>query len=354
MKVLCFSTRELEEPYIKAYRNCVSDLRFTESCLSTSTVEQASGFEIVSLSTGDDASAEVINKLADLGVRFITIRSTGHEQVDLIAAHDRGIRVANVPGYAPHAIAEHAVLLMLAINRRLIEADRQVHRHDFRINNLLGFDLHGKKVGIVGTGLIGSAMARILHGFGCRLLASDTVVNEALIAAYGVSYVSLETLCSQADIITLHLPLNEKTYHLFNRELFNIMKEGVMIVNTGSGACVKTSDLLAYLDTGQVGSYGADVYEYERGVFFYDRSDVPLNDTLLAQLLERSNVLITPHQAFATREALCNIAKTTFHNIYCWEHGRECENELSTGPGYFTLPSANRNASLLTTKNKLL
>jgi D-lactate dehydrogenase len=288
----------------------------------------ASGAGAVALFSNDDASAPVLRKLKEVGVQGLTLRSAGYDHVDLEEAKRLRLRVANVPAYSPYAIAEHAVALIMALNRRLLLADRKVREYDFRLDELIGFDLHGKTAGIIGTGQIGGIVAKILHGFGCRLLAYDINPNLDLTRQYGLQYLDLDSLCRQADIITLHCPLNRHTQYLLGREQFNRMKPGVMIVNTARGGVLHTQEAIEALKTGQIGYLGLDVYEKEKGLFFFDHSQEVLQDDLFARLLAFKNVLITGHQAFLTDTALSNIADTTLYNLDCWGREEVTENEL--------------------------
>ena len=327
MKTLFFSTKDYEHSYLESAREEI-EVAFIKEALSLQTVSKAEGYEAISIFTGDDASHDVIVALHKYGVRFIAIRAAGYDNVDLDMAHQLGIRVANVPDYSPHAIAEHAVALLLALNRKLLLADRQVHQHNFSTTNLIGFDMHNKTVGIIGVGKIGSVFAKIMHGFGCRIIAYDIHENAELKELYGLEYMDLPSLCREARIISLHTCLTPATKHLINKKLIGLMQRGVMLINTSRGGCVNTTDILEGLESGQVGYYGADVYEYEKGIFFYDHSEQELRDELLNKLLAMSNVLITPHQAFATEEALTNIAVGTFTNINCWQQNKYNKNEI--------------------------
>ena len=260
---------------------------------------------------------------------YIAIRASGYDNIDIQAANALGIRVANVPDYSPNAVAEHAVALMLALNRKLTTANAQVHQQNFSLDHLVGFDLNKKKVGIIGTGRIGSVVARIMHGFGCTLLAYDARRDQNLENKYNVFYTGLNTISSMCDIITIHLPLNEHTHYLIDRKLIQSMKRGVMLINTSRGAIIKTQDVIDGLITGQIGYFGTDVYEYEKGIFLHDHTGETLNDTMLKKLMNFSNVLVTPHQAFATHEALTNISLTTFQNLIAWMHGKPATNEIT-------------------------
>ena len=225
--------------------------------------------------------------------------------------------------------AEHAVALILALNRKIATVDAQVHNLNFTTHNFVGFDLHGKTVGIIGVGKIGGVFAKIMHGFGCRLLGYDIKENKEFSEKYGLEYVDLPVLCHDANIISIHTGLTPQINYLLNKKLIGLMQRGTMLINTSHGACVSTEDVIEGLENGKIGYYGADVYENERGVFFYDHFGKELKDDILKKLLTMPNVLITPHQAFATRDALKNIAATTFYNIDCWKKKQHCKNELT-------------------------
>lgn len=328
MNVTVFSSKPFEERFLLSANQDRHALHFVEEALREDTVELAEGEGAVALFSNDDASAPVLRKLKEAGVQYITLRSAGYDHVDLEEAKRLRLRVANVPAYSPYAIAEHAVAMMMALNRRLLLADRNVREYDFQLDELIGFNMHGKAVGIIGTGQIGGIVAKILHGFGCRLLAYDINPNQDLTLRYGVEYLELDSVCRQADIITLHCPLNRHTRYLLGREQFQIMKPGVMIINTARGGVLHTQEAIEALKKGQIGYLGLDVYEKEKGLFFFDRSSHILQDDMFARLLTFKNVLITGHQAFLTETALSNIADTTLYNLDCWGGGEVTENEL--------------------------
>lgn len=328
MKILFYSIKDFEHPYLNAANSSRHVIQFHASPLSLETVFLSKGFDCVCVFTADDVSATVIEGLQQNGVKYIAVRAAGYDNIDLGKSTALGVKVANVPGYSPYAVAEHATALILALNRKLILADRQVHKHNFKLDRLIGFDLQGKTVGIIGTGRIGSVMTQIMHGFGCRLLAYDPCQLDGLRRRFQLEYTSLVRVCNEADIITIHCPLNNSTKSLIDKTLLTEMKKGVMLINTARGAVINTCDLIEFIENGTIGYYGMDVYEKEKGVFFYDYSDREMNDIQLQKLLAMPNVLITPHQAFATKEALANIAATTFYNIDCWALGRASENEL--------------------------
>ena len=338
MKILFYSTKDFEQPYLETSNFRKEETVFIKEALGLQTADRAKGFDTVSIFTGDDASSAVLEALHKNGVRFIAIRAAGYDNVDLKKATELGIVVANAPEYSPYAIAEHAVALILALNRKIITADKQVHQQNFTTSNLVGFDLNRKTIGIIGVGKIGGVFAKIMHGFGCRLLGYDIKENRELKDKYGLEYVDLPALCREANIISVHTCLTPGTKYMINKKLIGLMQRGVMLINTSRGGCVNTVDVIEALKNGHIGYYGADVYENERGVFFYDHSAKELKDAMLKELLAMPNVLITPHQAFATQEALSNIAITTFNNIECWKNNKRSKNEL-------TMPAWQREAA---------
>lgn len=329
MNILFYSTKNFEKPFLLKANKLGHSVEFVAEPLSMASAAFAKGFECISIFAGDDASAAVIRELKRVGVRFIAIRAAGYDNVDLEEAGKNTITVANVPGYSPYAIAEHAVALMLALNRKIIQAHRQVQQQNFLLDNLMGFDLNQKTAGIIGTGKIGSVLAGILHGFGCSIVAYDGVRNEQLVSRYGVRYMDLPELCGQSDIISIHVPLTKQTRYMIHEPLIQKMKRGVMIINTARGSVVKTEDIIRYLDNGHIGYYGMDVYEKEKGLFFFDHTGEKLDDPMLQRLMRFENVLITPHQAFVTKEALANIAATTFYSIDSWSRKMRSVHELT-------------------------
>lgn len=299
------------------------DLRCLEARLDIETAALAAGSEVVCAFVNDDLSAAVLERLAVGGTRLIALRSAGYNHVDLDAAQRLGLPVVRVPAYSPHAVAEHAVALILALNRRIHRAFNRTREGDFSLHGLTGFDLCGKTVGVVGTGQIGSVFARIMLGFGCRVLLVDPQ-HDAALTALGARYVELDALLEQSDILSLHCPLTPATRHLIDRHSLARMKPGAMLINTGRGALVDTPALIGALKSGQLGYLGLDVYEEEAELFFEDRSDQPLQDDVLARLLTFPNVIVTAHQAFLTREALAAIAETTLGNVAAWQAGQPC------------------------------
>ena len=327
MRVLIYSTRKFEREYLeKALEN--HQLRMLETRLTPDTASLAEGSDAVSIFVNDDASAPALRTLKDAGVRYLALRSAGFNHVDLAEASKLGIRVARVPEYSPAAIAEHTLALMLALNRKIVRAHNRVRDMNFSLEGLTGFDMAGKTAGVIGTGKIGRMVARILRGFGCRVLAFDPYEDEELKNKFQVSYTDLDTLLMESDIVTLHLPLSKESRYIINEERIARMKNGVMLINTSRGALVNTKDVIDALKTGKIGFFGIDVYEEEEGLFFEDHSEDIVQDDVIARLMTFQNVLITSHQAFLTREALGQIAQTTRYNLDCFERGEPCKNEL--------------------------
>ena len=329
MKTAVYSAHKFEQKYLLHANQGRHELLMLEVNLSEDSVHLAKGCLAASIFVSDQASAKVITKLYELGIRHLVLRSAGYNHVDLKEAKRLGIGVARVPDYSPYAISEHAVALMLALNRQLVHAHNRINELNFSLDGLTGFDMHGKTAGIVGTGKIGSQVARILNGFGCTLLAYDTNENASLKQEIEISYVDLETLCRQSDIITLHVPLLEQTKYIVNKSSILWMKRGVMLINTSRGGLVNTRDVIEAMKSRHIGYFGMDVYEEEQGLFFEDHSQDILQDDTIARLMTFRNVLITSHQAFLTDTALTNISSTTLHNMDCFEKGILSGNELT-------------------------
>jgi D-lactate dehydrogenase len=326
MDTLVYSTHPYEQPFLEAARG-THTLAYTDKKLSLDTATLARGYQAVAIFTSDDAGAAVLEKLHTLGVRHVALRSAGFDHVDLLKARLLDMRVANVPEYSPYSVAEHAVALLMASNRKLLQSQQLMQLQDFRLDNLTGFDVHGKTVGIVGTGKIGMAFARIMRGFGARLLAFDPVQNpEGL--ALGIEYVPFEKLLGESNIISIHCPLNAGTRHLFSRAVFSHIKAGCTLINTSRGGIVDTEALLLALELGQLGAACLDVYEGEKALFFTDHRSTIIKDPLFIRLRALRNVIITGHQGFLTREALSGIAATTVQNLDAWQRGEESANAL--------------------------
>lgn len=328
MKVAVFDTHKFEKEYLLEANGEKNELKLLDTYLTVDTVELANGYDAISIFTEDDASEKVLDKLKKLGVKFIVLRSAGYNNVDIAHAKKLGIRVARVPEYSPYAVAEFTVAVMLSLNRKLTRTHYRIMEMNYSLDGLVGFDMHGKTVGIVGTGKIGRVVVKILHGFGCRLLAYDVVEDPELIEQYGLIYTDLDTLCHQSDIITLHAPLTDQTHHMINERRIVRMKNGVMLINASRGALVNTKDVIDGLKSKHIGYFGMDVYEEEKGLFFEDHSEDILEDDQIARLMAFNNVFISSHQAFLTDTALKNIAKTTIENLDCLEKGEACENEI--------------------------
>lgn len=327
MRVAVFSAHAYDREFLSAANRGRHDLRFLDARLSEATCVLADGCDAVCAFVNDHLDAPVLERLADAGVRLIALRSAGFNHVDLVAARARGLTVARVPAYSPNSVAEHAVALILSLNRKTHRAYARVRDGNFALDGLLGFDLCRATVGVVGTGKIGSAVARIMRGFGCTVLAYDVVPNEDCVAL-GVEYVPLDHLLQRSTIVTLHTPLTAATRHLIDDRAIGLMPQGVMIINTGRGALVDASALVRGLKSGRIGYVGLDVYEEEEQLFFQDLSSTVIQDDVFARLLTFPNVLVTGHQAFFTREALTAIAETTVANIDAFARGERSGNEI--------------------------
>jgi len=323
MKIAFFDAHSFEREFFEESRaRHPHEIDYFEPRLTKATAVLAAGYPCVCSFANDKLGRETLKILKQGGVEFIALRSAGYNHVDLAAARDFSIRVARVPAYSPYSVAEHAVALILTVNRKIHRSHNRVREGNFSLNGLVGFDLHGKTVGVIGTGKIGSAFAKIMNGFGCRVLAFDLVPAPGLSDAANVRYVDLATLLNESDIVSLHVPLTPQTRHLLDQRALEQMKTNVMIINTGRGALIDTAALIQALKAGKVGFAGLDVYEEEEGVFFNDLSEQILQDDQLARLLTFPNVVVTSHQGFLTREALTNIAETTLQNVSDFESRR--------------------------------
>jgi D-lactate dehydrogenase len=290
------------------------ELEFFETHLGPHIVNAIEKTDAVCVFVNDKVNAEVIAALAAKQVKVIALRCAGFNNVDLQAAKEYGIKVCRVPAYSPEAVAEHAVAMIMTLNRKTHKAYNRVREQNFSLNGLMGFDLHGKTVGLVGTGNIGKAFAKIMMGFGCRVLAFDLIANKEM-EALGVQYLPLLEVLQQADIVSLHCPLNEQTHHLVNTDTLTIMKQGVMLINTSRGGLIDTKAVIQALKTGKLGYLGIDVYEQEDKLFFKDLSNTIIQDDTIQRLMGFPNVLVTAHQAFFTAEAMSQIANTTLNNV---------------------------------------
>lgn len=328
MKIAFFGTKSYDRAYFdKANAHFGHEIHYFEPRLNKETARLAHEFPAVCIFVNDDARTETIDELQKERVRLIALRCAGYNNVDLPAAKGKNIAVVRVPAYSPYAVAEHTVALILTLNRKTHKAFNRVREGNFAIDGLAGFDLFGKTAGIIGTGRIGMILARILSGFGCKILAYDLFPGPEC-QALGAEVVTMEELLKRSDIISMHCPLTLQTYHLINKQTIALMKPGVMLINTSRGALIDTAAVIKGLKEGKIGWLGLDVYEEEEGVFFEDLSHRVLGDDQLARLLTFPNVLITSHQAFLTGEALTNIAETTLQNVTAIEKGEECPNAM--------------------------
>lgn len=328
MKILFYDTKIYDRESFEKMRESFpqAEIDYLKTDLAPRTAPLASGYQAVCAFVNSDVGAETLKALRQAGVKLVLMRCAGFNNVDLKAAEECGIAVMRVPGYSPEAVAEHAMALALAVNRRLHKAYVKVRENDFSLNGLLGFNFFGKTAGIVGTGKIGAAMARICGGFGMKVLAYDVCPNPALEGL--AEYTDLETLLSASDLVSLHCPLTDETHHLIRRETIRKMKEGAILVNTSRGALVKTDDLIEGIRARRFFGVGLDVYEEETPNVFEDRSEQILESSVTARLLSFPNVIITSHQGFFTREALSAIARTTLENGLAWERGEESPNTV--------------------------
>lgn len=336
MKIAFFSARPYETQFFTLANAAKRhDLQFLDARLSLVTAPLADGYEAVCLFVNDHASAPILRRLAEGGTRLIALRSAGFNHVDMAAAHDLGLTVVRVPAYSPHAVAEHAVALLLMLDRHLHRAYARVREGNFMLDGLMGFDLFGKTVGVVGTGAIGTVFARIMLGFGCTVLATDVVPSEVC-TALGVAYVPLEELLARSDVVALHCPLTPETRHLIDDAALARMRRGAILVNTSRGAVIDTRAVIDALKSGRLAGLALDVYEEEAGLFFADHSAEVIGDDVFARLLTFPNVVITGHQAFFTREALTAIAEVTLGNVSAFETG---SGEMNSVPAPERVPA---------------
>jgi D-lactate dehydrogenase len=321
MKVAVFSTKSYDREYLdKANSAGHHELTYFEASLKERTVRLTEGFEAVCVFVNDTLDSQVIDGLYANGIKAIVLRSAGFNNVDVEKAYQRNMAVLRVPAYSPHAVAEHAVALIMTLNRKTHKAYNRVREGNFSIERLMGFELVHKTVGIVGTGRIGSVFAHIMLGFGCQIIAYDAHQNQELVQA-GVRYVSMNELFRESDIISLHCPLTPETHHLINESSIALMKKGVMLINTSRGKLIDTNAAIKALKDGQIGYMGLDVYEQEESLFFKDLSEIVIRDDKISRLMTFPNVLVTAHQAYFTDHALEQIAITTIQNLDDVESG---------------------------------
>jgi D-lactate dehydrogenase len=329
MRIAIFDTHRYDrDAFERANAAAGYELVFLEPRLTSQTAPLGAGHDVICSFVNDRVDRDVLQRLKSDGARLLALRSAGYNHVDLVAAAALALPVVRVPEYSPHAVAEHAVALALALNRKIHRAHARVREGNFSLEGLVGFDMHDKTVGICGTGRIGAIAARIFSGFGCHVIAHDLRPSDALTRELGVRYVPLAELYREADLLSLHTPLTPETHHQVDAAAFAQMKPGVVLVNTGRGAVIDSRALIDALKSGRLGGAALDVYEEEEGIFFRDLSDRVLQDDVLARLLTFPNVLITAHQGFLTREALDHIAETTLANVQAFERGGPLRNEL--------------------------
>ena len=308
------------KPYDRDYITRASgadklDWRFQEFRLNAKTVLASDGAQAVCVFVNDVLNREVLERLAGSCIRLVALRCAGFNNVDLEAAKELSVAITRVPSYSPHAVAEHTIALILALNRKIHRAYNRVREMNFSLSGLVGFDLFGKTAGVLGTGKIGRIVAEILRGFGMRVLAFDIFPNQEWAAQHGIEYMEARTLARESDLITLHTPLTPETDHIVNKDTLTLTKPGVMLINVSRGRLIHTRALIEALKSGHIGGVALDVYEEEEGIFFQDLSGEVLHDDELARLLTFPNVLVTAHQAFLTREALGEIARITVENV---------------------------------------
>lgn len=329
MKVAVFSTHRFEKGLLENLNlEFGFELSFFEESLNEKTAFLAKDFSVVCCYPNDRLNSAALESLNKMGIKLIALRSAGFNHVDIERAAQLGIDVVRVPAYSPFSVAEFAVTLILALNRKICRAFDRVRELNFSIEGLTGFDLNGKTVGIIGCGKIGSVLVKIMAGFGCKVLIYDKLQKPELVKDYGAKFVSLEEIYLNSDIISLHVPLNSSTHHLIDQKAFAKMKKGVLLINTGRGALIDTKALLSALKSGHIGAAGLDVYEEEEEIFSKDLSEGILQDDVLARLITFPNVIVTAHQAFLTHEALHNIAETTLKNIQEFAGNRTLTNQV--------------------------
>lgn len=328
MKVAVFSTKYYEREYLNKYNiEAKHQLTFFDEALNQTNTHLTIGFNAVCVMLNDILDETVIAKLAANNIKLIDLRSAGYDNVNIVAATKQNIKVMRVPAYSPQAIAEHAVALILTLNRKTYKVYNRVRENNFSLNNLMGFNLFGKTVGVVGTGKIGRAFCNIMLGFGCKVIAYDIKQSEDM-QQKGVIYKTFEELLQTSDIISIHCPLTPNTHHFFNIITFSKMKKGAMLINTSRGGIIKTEDAILALKSAQLGYLGIDVYEGEANLFFKDLSDTVIQDDLIGHLMSFNNVMVTPHQAFFTQEAVAEIAFTTIKNFSDFENCLPLVNEV--------------------------
>ncbi len=325
MRVAVFSTKSYDREYLDRFNSGAHQLVYFETSLNNDTINLALDFEGVCVFVNDKVDRKIIEKLSQQGTGIIALRCAGYNNVDVAAAKEKNIKVTRVPAYSPQAVAEHAVALILTLNRKTHKAYNRIRESNFSLEKLMGFNLYKKTIGVIGTGKIGAAFCQIMLGFGCKVIANDIEESHTL-KEKGVVYKSLDEVLKSSDIISLHCPLTPDTIHLINETTLSKIKDSAMLINTSRGGLIKTSDIIAALKSGKLGYLGIDVYEQEQNLFFKDLSESIIQDDEIERLMSFHNVLITPHQGFFTKEALDEIAITTLKNITDFENGLPLEN----------------------------
>ncbi|KIA95393.1 2-hydroxyacid dehydrogenase [Pedobacter kyungheensis] len=326
MKIAVFSTCSYDEEFLEKY-NTDHELIFFKQALDYDNLSLTKGCDAVCLFVNDQANGQILSALAENGVKLILLRCAGFNNVDLEVAEELGISILRVPAYSPEAVAEHAIAMIMTLNRKTHKAYNRIREGNFSLEGLMGFNLHSSKVALIGTGNIGKVMYRILKGFGCQISAYDPYPDLEL-RSDGLKYASLEEVLKDADIVTLHCPLTEQSFHMINGQTLRYFKKGAMLINTSRGALIQTSAVITSLKSGGLGSLGLDVYEQESGLFFRNLSEKVIQDDLIARLISFPNVLISSHQGFFTREAMRQIAETTFSNADAYVSGKILVNEI--------------------------
>jgi len=328
MKIAFFSAKSFDrDSFDKFLKKSGHEITYFEAKLDKHTFYLAEGHEVICTFVNDKIDAVILKKLDHLGIKLIALRCAGYNQIDLDAADKQGIEVVRVPAYSPEAVAEHAFALILTLSRKTHKAYNRVRENNFSLEGLTGFNIHGKTIGVIGTGAIGRAFCRIAKGFGCEVLAFDISENEEM-KKLGVQYLSLEKVLSKSQIISLHCPLTPDTHHMINAESIELMQKGVALINTSRGALIETKAVIKALKKGKIGILGIDVYEQEEHIFFKNLSEEIMQDEQISRLMTFPNVLITGHQAFLTKEALEQISKITLANISAFEKGADLVNQV--------------------------
>ena len=338
MKAVAYSSKICEKELLIKANNKKHDITLISNRLSLDTISYAKGKDVVLAFSCDDLSAPILSKLKEMGVKYISTRSTGTDHIDIKEANRLGLKVANIPSYSPESIAEFTLGLMLSLARNIVPAHHQMHEHDFSLNNLVGNTLKGKTIGIVGLGRTGKIVATILNALNAKVLVYDIENVSDYCLTSGAKQVSFDEILKESDIISFHVPLNDSTRHMVNAKTISKMKDGVMLINVSRGAIFNTKEVFNALQDEKISKLGMDVYEFEHNVFFFNHSKNPIQDTLLKALIQNSRVLLTPHMAFLTEEALQVIAEKTIRNLDLWEAGESvgdaccCETECEVIP----------------------